>query len=282
MVVSRGRTAMDEEDRKRWIAFIDAPWLGIGVGIVIGAFGSLLSVKWLIVAGWGLISAETFRHDFLRRGRKARLAGSTALSILIGLALFSAWEHTPLPVEPLTKKDAQELVSRFIPINQPQVAPPPGLADPDKPITKAELLKMLQQYKTAAPAGIPARPHVPAGAELLADDDLRQRASSIADKLVQAWSVMDQRVDELSNLRGITRDAEKQKRLQVQEEGLQKEFIPENEELIIEANHLRRALLERLGRNTSEMDNDPWFTGPSRVFSQQVIRLRKLANELAK
>jgi hypothetical protein len=46
---------VDEPKRNRFVAFLDSQWLGIGVGVIAGAFGSLLSARWLIVFGWFLI-----------------------------------------------------------------------------------------------------------------------------------------------------------------------------------------------------------------------------------
>jgi hypothetical protein len=105
---------MGKAQRNPWVECWDAPWFGIGVGVVIGAFGSLLSVKWLVVIGWLLMSIQILRHDFLRKGLAIRLGFSVVLSLSLGLALRATWKHMPLPPEPITRNDITEAVGKAL------------------------------------------------------------------------------------------------------------------------------------------------------------------------
>jgi hypothetical protein len=101
---------MDKAKGNPWVECWDSPWFGIGAGVVIGAFGSLLSVRWLAGIGWFAMSLQIFRYDFLRRGVFARVVFGLILSCSLGLALLAIWKHLPLPPEPITRKDITEIV----------------------------------------------------------------------------------------------------------------------------------------------------------------------------
>ncbi len=151
---------MAESETNPWLEFVDAPWLGIGVGMVIGSFGSLFSVKWLIFVGWFIICLELSRHDFFKKGKIVRGLVTLGTSCVIGFTFYVIWHVVPKPLEPLTKKDVQEVVQQALestPRSATTTAPQPDSED-SHVNTKAELAdavrKAIAEYKPSVAEGI--------------------------------------------------------------------------------------------------------------------------------
>ena len=125
--------------------FFDSPFTWGGIGVLVGS--ALVSPTWFKFAfvGGGIAIAI----GLLRAGIESR-----SLTFLL-LVCFSAgwywvWRVIPKPVEPLTKKDALELLSQAEDANRSQhdqttVSP----NDSQKPISRAEFLRMLQQSNSS-------------------------------------------------------------------------------------------------------------------------------------
>ncbi|MGO9403017.1 MAG: hypothetical protein ACLPVW_06040 [Terriglobales bacterium] len=143
-------------------------------------------------------------------------------------------------------------------------------------------IETLKPNKPDIPAVNPPqkRSHAITGAELLVNDDLRKQATDVAGKLRGAYMTMKLRSDFLETKEFVTHDPKQRQQVRAQREEVQHDLVANNEELITSANHLRRTMLERLGRDTSVMDRDPWFTGNE--FVTQTDKLKALANELPK
>jgi hypothetical protein len=149
---------MEETKRSPLVEFWDSPWFGIGFGVVIGAFGSLLSVKWLIAFGWVVISIQIFRHDFVRKGTMIRLTTNLVASCVLGLIFFGVWHFLPKPPEPLTKSDIPKPLSKQETQEAVMQALPPGLRNFPTPAvqtnsgnpTKADLTQMVKAAIAAA------------------------------------------------------------------------------------------------------------------------------------
>jgi len=141
---------MDKSKRSYWVASIDDPWFGIGVGVIIGALGSRLSVKWLVILGWAIASISVYRHDPFNKGRLVRLLGNTVLALILGGGLIVIWRFLPPPPpDPLTKDEAQAMFAAHSVSVQPLQPVPKG----GEPITRDEFARQLQQYKTSVAQG---------------------------------------------------------------------------------------------------------------------------------
>ncbi len=118
---------MAQKTRDRFVEYLDSPWFGIGVGIMIGAYGSLLSVKWLIGAGWLLVSIQMFRHDFFEKGMFVRIITNLGASGALLLVLAYLWWVVPKPPEQLRKGDippplSEEQIQEAIAKQAPAIA----------------------------------------------------------------------------------------------------------------------------------------------------------------
>jgi hypothetical protein len=172
---------MDEPKRNAVVAFLDSQWLGIGVGVVAGAFGSLLSAKWLIVFGWSLICVDMLRYNFFNKGKFVKLFVNVGICCFLGLVFFLLWRFIPKPPEPLTRKDVQEAVTTALstPVNSTQKA------QPDKEnihlTTKAELVAAvraaIEQYKSKEAAN--SQPAIPP----ISNSDLRKEVAAYTEHL---------------------------------------------------------------------------------------------------
>ena len=111
---------------------------------MIGALGSRLSVKWLVILGWTISAISLYRHDPFNKGKSLRVIGNTMLAAVLGGALMIGWQFLPPPPpDPLTKDEAQRMFREYGDNNQPAQPVSKG----GEPITREEFAQQLQQYK---------------------------------------------------------------------------------------------------------------------------------------
>lgn len=136
---------MDEAKSNPWVDFWDSPWFGIGIGVEIGVFGSMLSAKWLVAIGWVIICIQLLRHDFFKGGSEVKWLANTALSFVLGFLLILIWHFLPKPLEPVSKrdmkKDITDAVTAAYQQNAPQSAAP---VNPGDLTTKAEITQWVR------------------------------------------------------------------------------------------------------------------------------------------
>lgn len=153
---------MDENKRSPFVEFWDSPWFGIGLGMVIGAYGSLLSVKWLIGVGWLLIAIQMFRHDFFQRGVWLRIVLNGIACVVLALILIVLWRFTPKPKEPPTADDIATAVQKKLdePKRDVQINPStPSVSTSVKPEPKPKPhFKTNQQPAQKTPENLPQNP----------------------------------------------------------------------------------------------------------------------------
>jgi hypothetical protein len=137
--------AVDEAKVAFW-RFADSPFTWGGGGVIIGA--ALVSPAWfklVFVCGGVLIAIGLLRAGGFSNQSRIR-AVTIVLLLCLGVGWWLLWKVIPKPVEPLTKREAQELMNQLSPANPPLVASP--LDEATKPITKSEFLAMLNLWFT--------------------------------------------------------------------------------------------------------------------------------------
>ena len=138
-----------EEPGALW-RFGDSPFTWGGIGVIVGS--AIVSPTWFkfaFVGGGMAIAIGILRaKPFNGRSSRFRFAANLALLACLGIGWRLLWKVIPAPVEPLTKQEAQELFRQNANQSQPvsQIPPP---EDARSPLTKADFLKLLQQYKFA-------------------------------------------------------------------------------------------------------------------------------------
>ncbi|MGB6429043.1 MAG: hypothetical protein WBF06_00545 [Candidatus Acidiferrales bacterium] len=140
---------MDEAKRSAWAQLWDASWFGIGFGMAVGAFGSLLSNKYLAIAGWILMAVEIFRHDLFRKGLTVRIIAGICLSVMIGLVGVFVWHYLPKPEPPLTFREAKEAFGQTKSTEATNKNASPAVSSDEKPVTKTELQALVKEYRKA-------------------------------------------------------------------------------------------------------------------------------------
>jgi hypothetical protein len=147
---------MDEPNRNPVTALLESQWLGIGIGMVLGALGSLHSVRWLIVVGWIIICIDLFRHDLFNKGKVMNFFANIFLSGFLALIFFVGWRLSPKPAEPLTVKDVREAVKDGLSQNPTVTVSPQSDKETTHLTTKAELAAAVRaaidQYKSSETA----------------------------------------------------------------------------------------------------------------------------------
>jgi hypothetical protein len=132
--------------------FGDSPFTWGGVGVIVGS--ALVSPAWFTFAfiGGGIAIAIGLLRARAFQGRSVICQVTVDILLLscLGGGWFLLWKVIPKPVEPLTRQDAQDLLSKAANANRPPSVPPGD--DAAKPITKAEFTRMLQQYEASRSA----------------------------------------------------------------------------------------------------------------------------------
>jgi hypothetical protein len=147
--------------------FGDSPFTWGGVGVVIGsALASPVWFKYAFIAGGLAISIGLVRANFFNI-RRTYLQLNIALLLCLTAIWYGLWKAIPKPVEPLTREDARQLLGKFYDQisdreNANRGAPRAAKLDgAEKPITRSEFMKLLQQYGVH-----PSQPTAPSPAPL--------------------------------------------------------------------------------------------------------------------
>ncbi len=240
--------------------FGDSPFAWGGVGVVVGS--ALVSPAWFtfafvgggIAIGIGLLRAGAFKG----RSIIFRVVANVLLLSCLGVGWRLLWKVIPKPVEPLTKQDAQELLSKAASTNRSQAVPPAvPLKDAAEPITKAEFLTMLQQYESPTSAQNKF--------EHITNARISDMARAIAINLQQLagrWRAEDHDAymsvwdpvlgsNSTSELRAAapSLSAAKQKRVA-------ERYVPRAKELTAQANECRLEILSRLLPSQKNFEQD--------------------------
>jgi hypothetical protein len=239
-----------EPKRNPVVAFADSPWFGIGVGVLVAAFGPVSSAKWLIGFGWLIITIQMFRNFFLTRGRISFLAFNSSASLVLALVLIIVWHFAPKSPEPLTPRDVQEAVRNELsktPQYKSAVAPP-SIKENGYLTTKAELAAAIragieQFYKSTETA------HLQPESPPISNSDLRKE---VAEYTAHLRGIEGQRDQDWRELFPITKGgmiapeydhAEHQQKWEKSEKTIEDDFIKND---LGNGIRLRDELLKRL------------------------------------
>jgi len=98
--------------RKSLLDWGESPFTGLGVGVIIGGIGALVSLKALFVVGGVFISIAFFRANFFASIRSgwARTGLHLLACGLLALGLIYIWRITPKPKDPPTAQENAEAV----------------------------------------------------------------------------------------------------------------------------------------------------------------------------
>src|ERR1700683_2854466 len=136
-----------EEPGALW-RFGDSPFTWGGIGVIVGS--AIVSPTWFKFAfvGGGIAIAIGFLRakPFNRRSSRFRFTANLVLLACLGIGWRFLWKIIPAPVETCTKQEAQELFRQNANQSQ-QVSQTPPPDDARQPLTKADFLRLLQQYK---------------------------------------------------------------------------------------------------------------------------------------
>ena len=261
-----------------WWDLYDSPWFGIGAGVVIGAFGSLVSVKWLIATGWIIISIQILRSALFKT-RSRKIIRKLGLSAAFGGIFFLGWRFIPKPNPPepqITKQDLQDMGNE-ISGGIRKIDVPVG--DAPKPATEDDLRRLLLQYKRdLIPAGGTNQP------PKFSNQQLKAWVSGVCEQLkdhVEAFSKEDYGLERL--IVQSTNDRDRQD-AQRRREQFRNDFIADNKQLFAAATYLRATILGKLGRS-SEITRDKWLDDdPDHLFGEtlrhKLFDLQQMANSL--
>lgn len=116
---------------QRVVDFLERPLVGIAIGIVVGAIGALISVKWLLVSAGVVLVISILREKW---GAVYKIL----VVVLVPGILVGLWYITPKPKEPTTPEQLTEalclrspwLCSPPQPAQAPSVIYPPPSAAP--------------------------------------------------------------------------------------------------------------------------------------------------------
>jgi hypothetical protein len=243
---------MQDSERSPLGKFLESQWVGIGVGMIIGAIGSLLSVKWLVGFGWFIVCVEIFRQDFLRRGLARRVIVNLILSGLLGLSLIGIWRFVPKAEEPLTGSAAKKMLNewgttyfRQAPSQQAPSQQPPPITSAEKPITRTEFQKVLQQYKPTVESKYPEDWCA------LSNRDLSEKAAPVISAIEEQASLLMERereADSYGHSRGTMPMEAGKARGQLEQFLVDQGRNPSIQNLFMEGNRLSDCLLKRLRR----------------------------------
>lgn len=93
------------------------------MGVLIGAIGSQISLKFLLMAVWGTLWVEFVRVGFFP-SRLMRRIGNTAVGVVLAILLIRAWPYVK-PKEPATLDQQADVVIEKIAKKFPLLANPP-------------------------------------------------------------------------------------------------------------------------------------------------------------
>jgi hypothetical protein len=125
--------------------FGDSPFTWGGIGVLVGsAIASPTWFRFAFISGGISIAIGLWRAGF-------GTISKVFLFFFLAGGWILLWRVIPKPVEPLTKKDAQEIFSRAQDADHSQHGEPAeSVKNLERPITKAEFLNMLHQYQSSA------------------------------------------------------------------------------------------------------------------------------------
>ena len=86
-----------------------------GIGVLIGAIASQLSLKLLFVAVWAVFIAEFIRVGFFKQ-RRGKIFGNIVVGLVLALLFSALWELSPRPHETPTLDQQMDAFSRKFPL----------------------------------------------------------------------------------------------------------------------------------------------------------------------
>jgi hypothetical protein len=117
-----------------------------GIGVLIGAMASQLSLKLLFVAVWGIFVFEFVRVGFFKE-KVAKLIGNMLAGIMLAVIFIGLWRLSPKPKEPTTVDQEMNAFAQRFPWlaskpepSQPIVIAPPSVrpTKPPEPVVRIE------------------------------------------------------------------------------------------------------------------------------------------------
>jgi hypothetical protein len=238
----------------KWWSLVDGALFGLGVGVIASIFAPQIPPTWSLTFGVIVIVLGIFRWGKFR-------VLSFVLSAVVAAMVFGAWKIIPKQDPPATKKDVQELFKDQL--GKPDQSPRDASID-DKPISRTELAKMLQQYKKSQPSS---------------SDQLETMAPTLVAEMStwsEAWDLADRKI-EAEKATGLSKpsmskeDTEGfQKYIAQEKDALNRQYIALVFPTMEQTNSLRLLLLSRYGSFDSSKDA-PVGVIFTRVLSKQTI-----------
>lgn len=120
-----------------------------GIGILVGAIASQVSLKLLFAAVWGIFLFEFVRVGFFAR-RFGRVVGNFVTGVILALGFIALWRITPKPKDPATLDQQMDALAHKFPF---LTAPPPRpiINIPANPQTRSAILQIKGIVPTITP-----------------------------------------------------------------------------------------------------------------------------------
>jgi hypothetical protein len=233
---------------KLW-SLVDGALFGLGVGVIASIFAPEIPPTWSLTFGVIVIMVGIFRWGKLR-------AVSFVSSAIVAALVFGAWRLVPKHDPLATRKDVDAALEacrksgQSVPVSQDQNA-----GGNDKPISKAELAKIFQQFKAARSDG---------RTSALSGEQLEAMAPLILAEMVQwsdDWNMADRKLDaERQELRAkrpsLTpeEDAGIIQWIGRERDALNEQYVGHVYEMMKNANSLRLHLLQSVGSPEPSQD----------------------------
>src|ERR1700685_2817244 len=114
-----------------------------GIGVLVGAIASQLSLKLLFVAVWGVFLFEFIRVGFFP-GKVRKIVGNLLMGFALGIMFLSLYKLSPKPKEPPTLDQQADAVVDKAGKKFPWLANPPKQSEskPASPVVVADFPKL--------------------------------------------------------------------------------------------------------------------------------------------
>ncbi len=235
----------NDKPSKVWV-LLDGALFGLGVGVIASIFVPEIPETWSLSFGVIVIVLGIFRVFKFK-------AVSFLLSAVAATVVFGAWRIVPKHDPPATKKDFQELAQNIF--GKPDQPSHDLIGADDKPISKAELAKMLQQFKAGRNDGRTSS---------LSGEQLEAMAPLILAEMLQwsdDWNTADQKLDaerqqlrEKNPNRTPEEDAGIMRWIGRERDALNEQYVAHVYEMMKNANSLRLHLLQSVGSPVPSQD----------------------------
>jgi hypothetical protein len=237
--------------------------------VIAAAIAPTIPVNWLVGFGFAVIVIAIFRANFWEnpRYRWIGVCGSTILSAIVVVGGYALLRFVPKP-EPLATKSDFENWAKNRPDTTQHESDPRPQSGSDKPLTRADLNKLMEQYTAE---------HVPktgnGSSKDPFNDELRTRVKNVVEQLGQnvrqaqeSYGALDYKV------KGIKEEG--------MMEQIEPDFInnPSNQKLFVEATYLRDTILQKLRQPIPQDKIGGSFRGQD--LFMQLGKLEDLAKQL--